>query len=301
MPLLVVGSVALDSVETPSETRDDLLGGSGSYFSVAASYFTPVQLVGVVGDDWPEEHTKMLQSHGVDTAGLETIEGEATFRWKGKYHENMNDRDTLDVQLGAMTRFDPTLPDNFRQCPFIFLANDPPPLQIGVLEQCSAPKLVVADTMDLWINTERETLLKLLKKIDAVVLNDSEAKLLTGESNMPRAAREVQKLGPSLVVIKKGEHGCMLLAGDRLTVLPAYPTETVIDPTGAGDSFAGGMMGYLAEQDTVDTAAVRRSLAYGTVVASFTVEDFSLDRLANLTREEIDARLAEYMKIVAID
>ena len=192
MPLLVVGSVALDSVETPSETRDDLLGGSGSYFSVAASYFTPVQLVGVVGDDWPEEHTKMLQSHGVDTAGLETIEGEATFRWKGKYHENMNDRDTLDVQLGAMTRFDPTLPDNFRQCPFIFLANDPPPLQIGVLEQCSAPKLVVADTMDLWINTERETLLKLLKKIDAVVLNDSEAKLLTGESNMPRAAREVQ-------------------------------------------------------------------------------------------------------------
>ena len=299
MPLVVVGSVALDRVETPSETRDDLLGGSGSYFAYAASYFTPVKLVSVVGEDWPEEHTRLLQSRNVDTAGLQLVPGAKTFRWSGKYLEDMNQRETLDVQLNAMTQFDPVLPEDYRRCKFLFLANDPPELQLKVLEQCPDTALAMADTMDLWINGQRQGLLELLTRIDGVLLNDSEAILLTGETNLVRAGQRVRELGPRFVVIKKGEHGAMFFSRHETYVLPAFPTARVVDPTGAGDSFAGGMMGYLAERDNCEPGTLKKALAYGTLAASFTVEDFSLDQLRKIEREDIEQRMVEYRRMLS--
>ena len=299
MSLVVVGSVALDSVETPQETREDLLGGSASYFSYAASYFTPVRLVSVVGEDWPEEHTRLLQSRNIDTSAMQKIAGAKTFRWSGKYLSNMNERETLDVQLNAMEQFDPVLPEEYRRCKFLFLANDPPELQSKVLDQCPGATLTMADTMDLWINAQRDALLALLRRIDGLVLNDSEAILLTGETNLVRAGHLVRELGPRMVVIKKGEHGAMFFSQHETYVLPAYPTADVVDPTGAGDSFAGGMMGYLAEQGNFDPATLKMAMAYGTLAASFTVEDFSLDRLQQIEREDLDARLVKYRQMLS--
>ncbi len=299
MSLVVVGSVALDSVETPQETREDLLGGSASYFSYAASYFTPVRLVSVVGEDWPEEHTRLLQSRNIDTSAMQKIAGAKTFRWSGKYLSNMNERETLDVQLNAMEQFDPVLPEEYRRCKFLFLANDPPELQLKVLDQCPGATLTMADTMDLWINAQRDALLALLRRIDGLVLNDSEAILLTGETNLVRAGHLVRELGPRMVVIKKGEHGAMFFSQHETYVLPAYPTADVVDPTGAGDSFAGGMMGYLAEQGNFDPATLKMAMAYGTLAASFTVEDFSLDRLQQIEREDLDARLVKYRQMLS--
>ena len=299
MPLLVVGSVALDSVETPSHSRDDLLGGSAVYFSFAASYFTSVRLVGVVGDDWPAEYTEKLESHGIDTSGLEVLPGAKTFRWRGKYLQDMNQRETLEVQLNAMERFDPKLPEAFRRCPFLFLANGSTKLQLKVLDQCTGARLAVADTMDLWINTEREQLEELLGRIDGLVLNDSEAKLLTGDENLVRAGRRVCEMGPSFVVIKKGEHGAMFFSKHETYVLPAYPTADVVDPTGAGDSFAGGMMGYLAEKNDFDPKTLKEAMAYGTLAASFTVEDFSLGRLETIGRDDLEQRMQEYRKMLS--
>jgi sugar/nucleoside kinase (ribokinase family) len=299
MPLLVVGSVALDSVETPEARRDDILGGSAVYFSYAASYFTSVRLVGVVGDDWPDEHTEMLKRRGIDTSGLHVVEGGETFRWRGKYHNNMNDRDTLEVHLNVFETFDPQLPETYKKCQFLFLANGSPVVQMKVMDQLPDAQLVVADTMDLWINIQRSELLELLKRVDGLVLNDSEAKLLTGDENLVRAGHAVRKLGPKFVVIKKGEHGAMFFSEHETYVMPAYPTPDVIDPTGAGDSFAGGMMGYLAEQGKFDPKTLKESLAYGTLAASFTVEDFSLDRLQQIDRAAIDKRLAEYRQMLS--
>ncbi|MHC4179991.1 MAG: PfkB family carbohydrate kinase [Planctomycetota bacterium] len=299
MPLVVVGSVALDRVETPSETRDDLLGGSGSYFAYAASYFTPVKLVSVVGEDWPEEHTRLLQSRGVDTAGLQLVSGAKTFRWSGRYLADMNQRETLEVHLNAMNQFDPVLPEAYRRCKFLFLANDPPALQLKVLGQCPDTVLTVADTMDLWINGQRDGLLELLTRIDGLVLNDSEAILLTGETNLVRAGQRVRELGPRFVVVKKGEHGAMFFGRHETYVLPAFPTPDVVDPTGAGDSFAGGMMGYLAEQGDCEPGTFKRALAYGTLAASFTVEDFSLDRLRKIEREDLEQRMVEYRRMLS--
>jgi len=299
MPLVVVGSVALDNVVTPTEQRNDLLGGSAAYFSYAASYFTPVKLVSVVGDDWPDEHTKLFQSRNVDTAGLQVVPGAKTFRWTGKYAENMNERETLDVQLNALEQWDPVLPEAYRRCKFLFLANDPPALQMNVMEQCPGAALTVADTMDLWINSQRSELLELLKRIDGLMINDSEAILLTGEPNIVRAGHLVRELGPRFVVIKKGEHGAMFFGEHETYVLPAYPTADVVDPTGAGDSFAGGMMGYLAEQDNFEPTTLKTAMAYGTLAASFTVEDFSLDRLQQIEREDLDRRMVEYRKMLS--
>ncbi len=233
MPLLVVGSVALDSVETPTQQRDNLLGGSAVYFSYAASYFTPVRLVGVVGEDWPCEHTELLRSRNIDTAGLKVIPGAQTFRWRGKYHEDMNSRDTLDVQLNVMDRFDPALPEDFRRCKYLFLANGSTEIQLKVLDQCPGAKLIVADTMDLWIKTEREQLADLMRKIDGLVLNDSEAKLLTNDENLVSAGHKVAKWA-SVRSDQEGEHGAMFFSKHETYVLPAYPTPRVIDPTGAG-------------------------------------------------------------------
>ncbi|MFI4876094.1 MAG: PfkB family carbohydrate kinase [Blastopirellula sp. JB062] len=299
MPLLVVGSIALDSVHTPTEAREDVLGGSAVYFSYAASYFTGAKLVGVVGEDWPSEHTEMLQARGVDTAGLEIVSGGETFRWTGKYQSNMNDRDTLEVHLNVLEDFSPTLPEEFRRTPFLFLANGAPSTQIKVLEQMTGPKLVVADTMDLWIEIARDDLEAMLKKVDGLVLNDSEAKKLTEEENLVRAGRKVLEMGPKFVVLKKGEHGAMFFSQHETYVMPAYPTEEVIDPTGAGDSFAGGMMGYLAEKNDFSPAALKEAMAYGTVVASFNVEDFSLERMKRIERAEVDARFAEYRQMLS--
>ena len=298
MPLLVVGSIALDSVQTPNEHRENVLGGSATYFSYAASYFSPVRLVGVVGEDFPAEHTALLGSRRIDTSGLHVVPGAKTFRWSGKYLPNMNDRETLEVHLNVFEKFDPVLPEAYRRCRYVFLANGSPVVQMKVLDQVPGAALVVADTMDLWINIQRDELARLLKRLDGLVLNDSEARLLTGDENLVRAGRAVQAMGPKFVVIKKGEHGAMFFSQNETYVLPAYPTSQVVDPTGAGDSFAGGMMGYLASVDKVDAATLKKALAYGVVVASFNVEDFSLERLKQIERPQLDERLAEYRQML---
>jgi cytidine kinase len=299
MPLVVVGSIALDSVETPTEKRDRILGGSAAYFSYAASYFTPVRLAGVVGEDFPPEHLALLKSRTIDTAGMQVVKGGKTFYWKGKYLDNMNDRETLELELNVLADFKPELPETYRRCKFLFLANGSPKLQMQVMEQCPGASLVMADTMDFYIKTELEDLRTLMKKVDGLVINDSEAKLLTGTENLVQAGHAIRAMGPRFVVIKKGEHGAMFFSEFETYVLPAYPTEKVVDPTGAGDSFAGGMMGYLAEQNNFQPKTLKTAMAYGTLVASFTVEDFSLDRLKQIEREDLDRRMAEYKNMLS--
>ncbi|MCC7085869.1 MAG: sugar kinase [Pirellulales bacterium] len=299
MSLLVVGSVALDSVETPATRRENLLGGAAVFFSYAASYFVPSKLVGIVGDDWPAEHTKLLESRQIDTSGLHVVRGGKTFRWTGKYQPNMNDRETLEVHLNVFGDFNPVLPEAYRQSKFVFLANGSPVTQLRTLEQVSNPVLSVADTMDLWINIQRDELLALLKRIDGLVMNDSEAKLLTDDDNLVRAGKKVLKLGPKFVIVKKGEHGAMFFSEHETYVMPAYPTPDVIDPTGAGDSFAGGMMGYLAQRGNFDPRTLKEAMAYGVLTASFTVEDFSLERLKHIERPNLEQRMAEYRKMLS--
>ena len=298
MPLLVVGSVALDCVETPTAKRDDVLGGSAVFFSYAASFFSPVRMIGAVGEDWPAKHTKLLEAKGIDTSGLQTIPGGKTFRWRGRYLPNMNDRETLEVHLNVFGEFQPKLNGTHRDCRFLFLGNASPAVQLNVLEQATAAELTVADTMDLWINIQRDELGELLRRIDGLVLNDSEAKLLAEDENLVRAGQKVLAMGPKFVVIKKGEHGAMFFSEHEMYVMPAYPTAQVLDPTGAGDSFAGGMMGHLAALGRFDAQALKEALAYGVVTASFTVEDFSLDRLEKLERHDLDRRLAEYRQML---
>jgi len=299
MPLLVVGSVALDSVHTPHEVREDVLGGSAVYFSYAASFFTSVRLVGVVGEDWPGEHTQFLRARRIDTSGLQIVPGGKTFRWRGRYETNMNDRETLEVHLNVLGDFDPVLPDDFKRCPYVFLANGSPRAQLKVLDQMTGPRLVVADTMDLWIRNNHDELMQLFRRVEGLVMNDSEAKLLTGDENLVRAGHRIRELGPKFVVIKKGEHGAMFFSQHETYVLPAYPTECVIDPTGAGDSFAGGMMGYLAETGNFDPPSLKRAMAYGFLVASFNVEDFSLERLKEISREDLEFRLRQYQRMLS--
>jgi sugar/nucleoside kinase (ribokinase family) len=299
MPLLVVGSVALDSVHTPRESREDVLGGSAVYFSYAASFFTSVRLVGVVGDDWPQEHTEFLQSRRIDTSGLQVVPGGKTFRWRGRYETNMNDRETLEVHLNVLGDFNPVLPDDFKRCPYVFLANGSPQAQLKVLDQVTGPRLVVADTMDLWIRESHEELMRLFRRVDGLVMNDSEARLLTEDENLVRAGHRIRELGPKFVVIKKGEHGAMFFSEYETYVLPAYPTQRVVDPTGAGDSFAGGMMGYLAEQGDFEPSSLKKAMAYGILVASFNVEDFSLERLKGITRQDLDFRMQQYQRMLS--
>lgn len=299
MSLLVVGSVAIDNVQTPKSQRDDLLGGSATHFSYSASFFTDVRLVGVVGEDWPAEHTSLLEGRGIDTSGLSVVPGGSTFRWTGRYEPNMNDRETLDVQLNVFGEFDPVLPETYRDSQFVFLANAVPAVQLKVLSQVPQRRIVVADTMDLWISTQREDLDQLLPRLDGLVLNDSEAKLLTGSENLVAAGHAVRRMGPKFVVIKKGEHGAMFFSEDLSYVLPAFPTENVIDPTGAGDSFAGGMMGHLVEQGNFDPATLKTALAYGTVVASFNVEGFGLERLQEISRDDIQHRMDDYRQMLS--
>jgi len=297
MSLVVVGSVALDSVETPSDKRTDQIGGSGSYFSYAASFFSPVALIGVVGNDWPSEFSELLEAKGVDISGLEMLEDLDTFRWSGRYQPNMNDRDTLDLQLGALAAFNPKLSDAAKKSEYVFLANDPPALQRDILQQCESPKLSIADTMDHWIETERSDLDALLAEVDGLIINDSEAILMTGESNLVVAAKKLLAQGPRIVIVKKGEHGVMFFSKEATFVLPAYPTGDVVDPTGAGDSFAGAMMGRIAETGDFTADGFRDALGYATVLASFNVEGFGLETLEKLDRDKINARLSEFREM----
>ncbi|MDR3197920.1 MAG: PfkB family carbohydrate kinase [Planctomycetaceae bacterium] len=299
MTLLAVGSIAFDTIETPVAKREEVLGGSAPYFAYAASFFGSVQLVGVVGDDFPEEHMEMFRKRGIDLSGLEIVSGGKTFRWSGKYHENMNDRDTLDTQLNVLGDFQPKLPEDFRRSQFVFLANGAPSTGLAVLEQIQGADLIVADTMNLWINIARNDLDVLLKRIDGLVLNDSEAKMLTGELNVITAARKILNLGPKFVVVKKGEHGSLFVSEYETYLIPAFPTENVVDPTGAGDSFAGGMMGYIASRGNLDSETIKNALVYGTLVAGFCVEGFGLDRFKEINREEIDRRLVLFRKMAS--
>ena len=299
MPLLVIGSIAIDSVETPWGRHDNLLGGSASHFSLAARFFTPVKLVSVVGGDWPAEHTEFLSGRGIDVSGIQVVPDGKSFRWAGRYEPNMNDRETLSVELDVFGNFEPVLSEPFRRSKYVFLGNAAPSTQLKALEQVTGCRLAVADTMDLWIQTAHADLMKLFGRIDGLVLNDSEAKLLTNTENLVLAGHRVREMGPKFVVIKKGEHGAMFFSEHETYVLPAFPMKNVIDPTGAGDSFAGGMMGYLAEQDNFDPETLKTAMAYGILVASFNVEDFGLHHMRTITRDHVEARMAEYRKMLS--
>jgi len=296
--ILVVGSVALDSVKTPFGHREDALGGSATYFSTSASFFTDIKLVGVVGSDFPKEHVEFLQSKKVDTAGLEITDGK-TFRWAGKYEFDMNEAHTLETQLNAFETFKPKIPDSHKKIPYLFLANINPELQIEVLKQVNRPKFVACDTMNLWIEIKKPALLELIGMVDAIILNEGEARMLTGQPSLVKSAKEIASCGPKHVVIKKGEHGAIYYdkASDSFFMIPAYPLEEVFDPTGAGDTFAGGFMGYIAKEDKVDRTTIKKAIVYGTIMASFNVEQFSLDRLATLTHDEIEQRYKTFQDL----
>ncbi|AKJ03707.1 sugar/nucleoside kinase (ribokinase family) [Archangium gephyra] len=296
MSLLVVGSVALDSVETPFGLKEDVLGGSATYFSTSASFFAPTQVVAVVGEDFPQAHLDFLKARGVDLEGV-TREKGRTFRWKGRYGFQLNEAETLDTQLNVFQSFSPRLPEKYRDAQYVFLGNIHPELQSQVVDQVKAPKLVAADTMNFWINGSRPALLKTLKRVNLLFVNDGEARQLTGEHNIVRAARAILDMGPQRVVIKRGEYGALLFEKEHTFACPAMPIADVFDPTGAGDTFAGGFMGTLAIASQVNTETLRRAMVMGSVMASFTVEKFSLERLREVTRSEIRARFSDFKRL----
>jgi sugar/nucleoside kinase (ribokinase family) len=297
MPVLVVGSVALDTVETPAAKQTDILGGSASFFSITASFLTPVQLVAVIGDDFPEEHVELLQQRQIDLAGLQRATG-STFRWSGRYLPDMVGRVTLDTQLNVFQSFRPQLPQEYQDSQYVFLANIDPNLQLEVLRQIHQPKLVACDTMNFWINGQPEALQQVLQKIDLLLLNDEEARLLSGEGNLVHAATRVRAMGPRTIIIKRGDAGAMLFDEAGIFWAPAFPLETIIDPTGAGDSFAGGFVSYLAHHDDLSPSCFRQAMIYGSAMASYSVEDFSLNRFRSLGREEILTRCQQFASLV---
>ncbi len=292
MSILVVGSVALDSLETPFGTAEDTLGGSAVHFSAAASLFAPVQLVGVVGDDYPLEELDFLRDREVDLSGLETVEGES-FRWKGRYTHDLSAPETLETRLGVFADFHPTIPEAFRKPEIVFLGNIDPLLQLEVLERVEKPRLVACDTMNFWIEGQRDDLLRLLKQVDILMVNDGEIRQLADDPNLFRSARWVQERGPSRVVVKKGEHGAVLFDGDEIFFTPGYPLDELNDPTGAGDSFAGGFLGFIHSLGEVTSGNLRRAVVFGTALGSFAVEDFGVRRVATLRRDEVAGRVRE--------
>ncbi|HET7186781.1 MAG TPA: PfkB family carbohydrate kinase [Gemmatimonadaceae bacterium] len=300
MSVLVVGSVALDSVETPFGKADQVIGGSGTFFSASASHLSPVQLVGVVGDDYPLDQLEPLKQRGVDMAGLEHATGES-FRWRGRYRHDLNSAETLETRLGVFSHFSPKIPTQFRNAPFVFLANIDPRLQLDVLKQVQRPKLVACDTMNFWIESRRPDIVELIKHVDLITLNDGEARQLTDCANLVKAARWIMARGPKMVIIKKGEHGAFLFKEKSIFFAPAYPLEEVFDPTGAGDSFAGGFMGYLARTGDLSDANLRRAVVYGSAMGSFAVEKFSVQRLLEITPADIVARVADFRQLVAFE
>lgn len=299
MELLVVGTVALDDVETPKGSVRDVLGGSATYFSYAASFFAKVHLVGAVGDDFPKEHLELLGSRGIDHSGVAMIEGMKTFHWSGKYQGAMNAAETLDTRLNVLENYRPVLPEALKSTPYVFLANGEPVLQLSVLDQLDGNELVVSDTMNLWIDTAPDLLKQVLQRVNGLVINEDEALMLTGRSNILAAAGAILDLGPEFVMIKRGEYGSYLRCGAGQFAIPAYPVPAVVDPTGAGDSFAGGMMGSLAASGATDFASLKKAMAYGTVTASFNVEEFSLGRFQQIERADLDKRFKEFVEYVA--
>ncbi len=300
MSVLVVGSVALDSVETPFGKADHVIGGSGTFFSASASHLAPVQLVGVVGDDYPLAQLAPLERRGVDMSGLERATGES-FHWRGRYRHDLNSAETLETRLGVFSHFSPKIPEQFRSAPFVFLANIDPRLQLDVLRQVKKPTLVACDTMNFWIESRRPDILELITHVDLITLNDAEIRQLTDCFNLVKAARWIMERGPSMVIIKKGEHGAFLFKGTSIFFVPAYPLEEVFDPTGAGDSFAGGFMGYLARTGDLSDANLRRAVVYGSAMGSFAVEKFSVQRLLEITPADIAARVADFRRLVAFE
>ena len=299
MGVLVVGTVTLDTVETPSVRVEDVLGGSGVYAAVAASFFKgAVQLVGVVGADFPNAYTDFLKTQGIDLQGLKQVDNGKSFRWGGRYAKDFNVRDTLFTELNVVADFHPILPEAYKHTPYLFLANNSPVLQLSIIEQAADPKLVVCDTMDFWINEAREALEALLARVDILILNDSEALLFTGDTNLMRAAQTILRYGPERVIVKKGEHGAISVTKSSFFSAPAYPLTQVTDPTGAGDSFAGGMMGYLASIGDTSEEAIRSAMVYGAVVASFNIEDFSINRQRDVQFSEISSRYRELQEAV---
>jgi sugar/nucleoside kinase (ribokinase family) len=300
MSVLVVGSVALDSVETPFGKAEDVLGGSATFFSASASHLTKVSVVGVVGSDFPVENLEPLRKRGVDFSGLEHADGNS-FRWRGRYRHDLNSAETLETHLGVFSHFSPKIPDALRSRPYVFLANIDPRLQLDVVKQVSKPKLVACDTMNFWIQSRRPDIIELLKHVDLMTLNDGEARQLTEKSNLVQAAQWILARGPRHVIIKKGEHGAFMFTANSIFFAPAFPLENVFDPTGAGDAFAGGFIGYLAATGDLSEANMRRAVICGSVMGSFAVERFSIDRLMTVTRPEIDQRMSEMRRLVTFE
>ncbi len=293
--ILAVGSLAFDSVSTPAGTAERVLGGSLNFFSISASFFNPLQLVGVVGEDFPKEHLEFLAKRRIDISGISTVAGK-TFHWTGKYGNDLNEAITLSTQLNVFEHFNPEIPEKFRDAEYVFLGNIAPELQLSVLDQVRKPKLIALDSMNFWITGRREALLKVLARIDLLSINEGEAKLLAGESNVVLAAEKIMGMGPKAVVVKRGEYGAFLFFNNEIFSAPAVPIRKVVDPTGAGDTFAGGMIGFLASQGSgLERGALRKAVLHGAVMASFTVEDFSFRRLQRLERQEIDSRMGELL------
>lgn len=299
MSVLIVGSIALDDIKTPLEEHKNLLGGSASYGSVSASFFSPVNLVGIVGEDFPKEHIELFKNRKIDLEGLQIVPGE-TFRWSGEYMWDLNTRETRSVALNVFETFEPRLPEGYKGTPIVLLANIAPELQHHVLDQVSLPRFVIADTMDLWINIAKERLVELLARVHMLILNDGEARQLTGETSLIKAGHKLRAMGPQYVAIKKGEHGCLLFGNDgQFFSCPAYPLEDIHDPTGAGDTFAGGLAGYLAKNEGAEITfdALKKAVVYGSVLASYNVEKFSLERLKTVTDKDIADRYALFKRI----
>jgi sugar/nucleoside kinase (ribokinase family) len=302
LDLLVVGSVGLDYVETPFGKIENALGGAATYISLSASYFTkPVRLVGVVGEDFPQEHINMLENHMVELDSLEIVKGGKTFRWGGKYHYDLNTRDTLYTDLNVFEHFNPIIPDKFKKNSFVILGNILPSLQLSVMEQLEGDNFIVTDTMNLWIETTYNDLLKVLKKTNDLIINDSEARLLSKEANLIKAARIIKEMGPEYLIIKKGEHGALLFNGDTIFSAPAYPLESIFDPTGAGDTFLGGFAGYLHNSGDINFENVKRAVIYGSAMASFCVEQFSTKGLEDLDKLQIHDRFLEFRELSRFD
>ncbi len=300
MAIVVFGTVALDSVQTPFGERDDVLGGSGTYAAYTAGFFTEVGLVGIVGEDFPEDYFRILRDQGIDITGVEVVPGK-TFRWKGLYEYDMNEAKTLDTQLNTMVDYMPKVPEAYRDYDYILLANDDPEMQIHALEQMHNPGLVICDTMNLWIDIKKQHLKRLFGMVDIVILNDGEARQYTGQPSLIKAATMISSDGPKSVIIKKGEHGALLYTNKGFFAVPGYPLEEIYDPTGAGDSFAGGFVGYLAQNGRLTEENMKKAVVYGSVMASFNVEKFSLERLLTLTPDDIQKRYKEFVILTHFD
>lgn len=300
MSMLIVGTVATDDIVTPFASVDGVLGGSAVYAATAGSLYVPVQIVGVIGADFPEAYMQFLKERQFDLAGLEVQAGK-TFHWAGKYHLDMNTRDTLATELNVLATFNPTLPQSYRRTPYVFLANVDPVIQLNALDQMEQPALTILDTMNYWIETQRDDLTAVIRRSDLVMINDEELRQYTDEHSLLRAARNVLALGPRALIVKKGEHGAALVTADGYYFAPGYPLDDVVDPTGAGDSFAGGFLGYIAKQRKVTGRELHRALIHGSVVASYTVEDFSVNRLKDVTREDIEKRYREFASFTHFD